>query len=262
MALDFPNSPVSGDIYENYTYDGVKWIYGGTTSANLSAYATRVYVNNQGFITSDDVPSEVGITTPTDETLLWYNAEDGRLYAKYNDRWVDASPQVTQLVHWDDVQDTPTVPVITAGTTPTNLLWNTDDGRLYVEYQGQWIEASPQLPLEHNINVESVTFDDATVQSTAWLGDTVRADMTPADVWWDPEDGRAYIKYNEQWVDIAPTIPVQVPSDISELTDANNLLNRVVIPGPYADDYVAASAGVLIGSSYYRDSGQVFVRLT
>jgi len=36
----------------------------------------------------------------------------------------------------------------------------------------------------------------------------------------------------------------------------------MTIPGPYADDSAAASAGVAIGSTYYQTSGQVFVRLT
>lgn len=34
------------------------------------------------------------------------------------------------------------------------------------------------------------------------------------------------------------------------------------IPGPYADDTAAATAGIAVGSAYYRVSGQVFVRLT
>lgn len=34
------------------------------------------------------------------------------------------------------------------------------------------------------------------------------------------------------------------------------------IPGPYADDAAAATAGVAVGKTYYQNSGQVFVRLT
>lgn len=34
------------------------------------------------------------------------------------------------------------------------------------------------------------------------------------------------------------------------------------IPGPYADDTEAAAAGVLVGYSYYRGTGAVYVRLT
>ncbi len=34
------------------------------------------------------------------------------------------------------------------------------------------------------------------------------------------------------------------------------------IPGPYADDSAAATAGVLLGYPYYQVSGQVYVRLT
>lgn len=35
-----------------------------------------------------------------------------------------------------------------------------------------------------------------------------------------------------------------------------------VIPGPYADDTAAATAGITVGSPYYQANGQVFVRLT
>lgn len=34
------------------------------------------------------------------------------------------------------------------------------------------------------------------------------------------------------------------------------------IPGPYADDTAAATAGVLLGYPYYQASGQVYIRLT
>jgi hypothetical protein len=36
---------------------------------------------------------------------------------------------------------------------------------------------------------------------------------------------------------------------------------NAVIPGPYADDSAAATAGVNVGKPYYQVSGQVFVRL-
>ena len=34
------------------------------------------------------------------------------------------------------------------------------------------------------------------------------------------------------------------------------------IPGPYTDDAAAATAGVLLGYSYYRSTGVVYVRLS
>jgi hypothetical protein len=33
------------------------------------------------------------------------------------------------------------------------------------------------------------------------------------------------------------------------------------VPGPYADDAAAAAAGVLVGYSYYRNTGVVYIRL-
>lgn len=34
------------------------------------------------------------------------------------------------------------------------------------------------------------------------------------------------------------------------------------IPGPYADDAAAATAGVLVGYPYYQAGGQVYIRLS
>jgi hypothetical protein len=36
---------------------------------------------------------------------------------------------------------------------------------------------------------------------------------------------------------------------------------KAKVPGPYANDSAAASAGVLVGQMYYQASGQVYVRL-
>ncbi len=38
--------------------------------------------------------------------------------------------------------------------------------------------------------------------------------------------------------------------------------SATVVPGPYADDTAAATAGIAVGSVYYQANGQVFVRLT
>ena len=51
----------------------------------------------------------------------------------------------------------------------------------------------------------------------------------------------------------------KVNANFAELYDTDAA--GVQIPGPYADDAAAATAGVTVGSLYYKTSGQVFVRL-
>ena len=53
------------------------------------------------------------------------------------------------------------------------LLWfNPVEARMYVKYNNQWVDASPTVLPEPDTNptLESVTFNDATVQTTAWTG--------------------------------------------------------------------------------------------
>ncbi len=65
-------------------------------------------------------------------------------------------------------QDTP--PSASNGT----LWFNTVEGRLYIKYVDQWIDASPVIipPPQTELDVNSITFADASVQTTAWPGTT------------------------------------------------------------------------------------------
>jgi hypothetical protein len=64
------------------------------------------------------------------------------------------------------------------------LWFNTQEGRMYVEYNGQWVDASPTVlaPPDVNPTVESVTFNDATIQTTAWPGTLSYNDLTDKPV--------------------------------------------------------------------------------
>jgi hypothetical protein len=57
-------------------------------------------------------------------------------------------------------------------TTEGALWFNTVEARNYIVYNGQWVDASPTVlaPPDTNPDVESVTFNDNTVQTTAWTG--------------------------------------------------------------------------------------------
>lgn len=65
-------------------------------------------------------------------------------------------------------------------TTPGSQWFNTVEARAYVAYNGQWLDASPTvLPLpDTNPTLESVTFNNATVQTTAWTGTYSYTDLT------------------------------------------------------------------------------------
>ena len=59
-----------------------------------------------------------------------------------------------------------------AATTPGSQWFNTVEARTYVAYNEQWVDASPTVlaPPDTNPTLESVTFNDATIQTTAWTG--------------------------------------------------------------------------------------------
>jgi hypothetical protein len=69
-----------------------------------------------------------------------------------------------------------TAPIAANGT----LWFNTVEGTLYINYNDQWVDASPTVlpPPDTNPEVESVTFNDNTVQTTAWPGTLSYDDLT------------------------------------------------------------------------------------
>jgi hypothetical protein len=61
----------------------------------------------------------------------------------------------------------------TAPTADNGTLWfNTEEARMYIKYNDQWVDASPTVltPPVTELDINSVTFNDATVQTTAWTG--------------------------------------------------------------------------------------------
>jgi hypothetical protein len=73
--------------------------------------------------------------------------------------------------------------LVTDGETApdTGVLWfNSAEARLYIKYNNQWVDASPTVlaPPDTNPDVESITFNDATVQTTAWPGTVSYNDLT------------------------------------------------------------------------------------
>ena len=73
----------------------------------------------------------------------------------------------------------------TAPTATTGTQWfNTVEARTYLAYNDQWVDASPTVlpPPDTNPTLESVTFNDASVQTTAWPGVLSYNDLTDKPV--------------------------------------------------------------------------------
>jgi hypothetical protein len=51
-----------------------------------------------GSVQSTGYPVKTSNTAPSNTHILWFNETDGRLYVHYNNQWVDASPQVPQVL--------------------------------------------------------------------------------------------------------------------------------------------------------------------
>jgi hypothetical protein len=70
-AFNFPSSPTIGQVYQNYSWDGEKWINATSSGA--------IYVN-------DPPPPNAPVNS------LWWNSANGTLYIRYNDgnstQWV------------------------------------------------------------------------------------------------------------------------------------------------------------------------------
>jgi hypothetical protein len=82
-------------------------------------------------------------------------------------RFPDATVQTTAFTGLPDL-------VVAEETAPeTGILWfNTNEARMYIKYNEQWVDASPTVltPPVTELDINSVTFNDATVQTTAWTG--------------------------------------------------------------------------------------------
>ena len=74
------------------------------------------------------------------------------------------------------LQETAWTGIVLQDTAPTadngSLWFNTQEARMYVKYNEQWVDSSPTVlaPPDTNPTLESVTFNDNTTQTTAWTG--------------------------------------------------------------------------------------------
>jgi hypothetical protein len=94
-------------------------------------------------------------------------------------RFPDNTIQTTAFPGFPDL-------VVVEETAPeSGILWfNTVEARMYIKYNEQWVDASPTVlaPPDTNPTLESVTFNDATTQTTAWTGTVSYNDLTDKPV--------------------------------------------------------------------------------
>lgn len=143
MALNFPNTPANGDIYEGYVWNDTVGAWQSTETGGGSIDA------------SSNPPASPNAGD------LWWDSDNGNLYIYYYDgnssQWVSASDgQVT-----------------ISNTVPTGyngqLWWNSTEGQLYVYYNdgtsSQWVSVGgPKVTVQ--------TTAPAGYQGQLWLDST------------------------------------------------------------------------------------------
>lgn len=183
-----------------------EWTFGRDGALNLPANGV---IRNPNGIKRTNIVSggdfvQLQWTTPegaaeedpnaTTEQLNWLFVEQNGIYLETNvngpgatHSWrfntagglgfPDETVQTTAFPGFPDI-------VVTGETAPdTGILWfNTQEARIYIKYDEQWVDASPTVLVPPNTNptLESVTFNDATVQTTAWSGSVSYNNITDA----------------------------------------------------------------------------------
>ena len=138
-----------------------------------------------------------------------------------------------------------------ASVTDGNLWFNNLDGRTYVSYNGQWLDSSPAVvpnPGTYlgnididgdtlNINGSTLTINTAgtllvngSEVSGSGYGATLTASATDPEtstgtLWFNTIEGRTYLKYNDQWVDVNPTVVPQPSTYLDEITIDGSTIN-------------------------------------
>lgn len=203
--------PNDGDIWFNYGYVG--------QSANIQDNALRVSGGNSVVInTSEDstqwkFTADGNLVLPT--ILDFLSSPAG--YLGGNIVFGDGTVQNTAFTGIPDV-------VTVSNTAPTNnnAWYNTEDGRLYVDANGTWVDASPSVIPGNMVawDNDAIEFPDGSVQATAagiYAGNTA---PTVGFAWYNTEDGRTYNKVNGVWVDANPSV---VPGDIVTYNSDGNI---------------------------------------
>ena len=200
-------------------------VHNGTTTGGIVLATNQQVATIANLVANSTI--QVGNVPPTVSTTgtLWYDSEGGRTYIRYANAWVDASPAVTDL----SVVDL-TANVATLTSNAATITTNFNAYRTYANANAATITTNFNAYRTYaNANAATITTNfnayrtyannriaslDANVGSIVLTGTgaNVAVDTTPpivnstGSLWWDTEEGRLYLRYNNAWVDASPAI--------------------------------------------------------
>lgn len=212
-------------------------VYDGTTTGGTVLATNQQVAAIANLVANSTI--QVGNVPPATSTTgtLWYDSEGGRTYIRYANAWVDSSPAVTDISIIDLTANIAEIQANFAGllgsleefsdyvlgnieTLNSNSATLTTNFNAYKTYAN-----TSAATITTNLNSYKtyantrITSLDANVgrillyQTSTGSGANVTVDTNPpivnstGSLWWDSEEGRLYLRYNNNWVDASPAIP-------------------------------------------------------
>jgi hypothetical protein len=154
-----------------------------------------------------------------EDSWVWVDNDGATIATKYstdNYQWkfgndgdlaIPPGKTIRNAMTGDDLLDIKVVRQDTAPTAANGTLWfNTVEGRLYIKYSDQWVDAAPlvQPPPDTDLDVNSITFPDASVQTSAYINRLDNGDYTALF----GEDGWLRVRKlstNQSYFNLVPT---------------------------------------------------------
>jgi hypothetical protein len=173
-GLVFPDDTVQTTAYISGT---------NANTGNVVFDGNQMYVGGTGFLNLETDTGVAVIGTNGPQPLLVSINEDDKIWSFDPDGGItfpDATVQTTAYTGQSGGSST-VVRQDTAPTASNGTLWfNTVEGRLYIKYSDVWVDAAPlvQPPPDTDIDVNSITFPDATVQTSAYINRLDNGDYT------------------------------------------------------------------------------------
>ena len=85
-----------------------------------------------------------------------------------------------------------------------------------------------------DLSDHALVFPDNTRQYTAYQGTTIISDSAPVDelgrIWFNSVDGRAYVKYNDNWTDLSPQVLPSLETYLDGLTIDDTTISKTNFP--------------------------------
>ena len=245
-------------------------VYDGTTTGGTVLATSQQVATIANLVANSAI--QVGNTPPVTSTTgtLWYDSEGGRTYIRYANTWVDASPSVTNVsivdltanvaeiqtnfeqlgVALNDILGTFEGNIVTLTSNAQTLTTNFNAYKTYANANAATITSNFNAYKTYANN--SIARLDANVgrillyELGTGSGANVTVDTTPpivnrtGSLWWDTEDGRLYLRYNNAWVDASPTVSSGTGVGNSWLTGSGLAPAPGTNPG---DQYLDADTG-------------------